>query len=315
MFALRGLAIASSVFFLVYVVLSATVAITWRTLVRRMQNTSPRQTANLLFVLRLAPLATALLVTAAFTVPSFLLFEPRSIHEPLGIPPIVLGFFGLLLLLTGLTRCAISWQRAAQIVRNWMALAGNAPVEKDKVTRVSAAAPLFCTVGILRPRVVVSAGVESLLSPSELRTAIQHETAHVRRRDNLQKLLLRFVSFPGFDSFDAVLFEAMEIAADDAAVSTRLEALDLAAAILKLSQAAPVIAIPELSTGLVHSPAATLNTRIELLLAWQRQTKHAGKNSSTLYALCTLAATIAAFALTYSALLPRIHTATEWLVR
>ena len=318
MFALRGMAVALSVFFLVYAISSAMIAMAWGRLIGRVQNFSPRQRVDLLFLLRIAPLALATLVTAAFTVPSFLLLEPRSIREALGLPPIVLGFCGLLLLLAGLTRCAISWWQAARIVRDWNSSSTSAQGvarETGTVTRLDAASPLFCTVGILRPRVMVSTAVETLLSASELRTAIQHETAHVRRHDNLQKLLLRFVSFPGMRSFDRALFEAMEFAADDAAVSTKLEALDLAAAILKLSQAAPVPVIPELSTGLVHSPAATLSTRIERLLTWQKPAVETKRNSSSWYALCTLAVTVAAFALTYSTLLARIHTATEWLVR
>jgi len=44
------------------------------------------------------------------------------------------------------------------------------------------------------------------------------------------------------------------MAADDAAVSNASEALDLAAAVIKLSRLAPLLAAGELTTALVHSP-------------------------------------------------------------
>jgi Zn-dependent protease with chaperone function len=67
-----------------------------------------------------------------------------------------------------------------------------------------------------------------------LQTALNHEVAHVSRRDNLKKLLLRFVAFPGMSGLETAWLEATEMAADDAAVSTAGDALDLAAALIKL---------------------------------------------------------------------------------
>ena len=44
---------------------------------------------------------------------------------------------------------------------------------------------------------LLSGAAELVLTTNELQTALNHEIAHVRRRDNLKKLLLRFVAFPG----------------------------------------------------------------------------------------------------------------------
>ena len=76
----------------------------------------------------------------------------------------------------------------------------------------------------------------------------------MRRRDNLKKLLLRFVAFPGMAGLEAAWLEATEMAADDAAVSNAGEALDLAAALIKLSRLGPVEAPVDLTAALVHSP-------------------------------------------------------------
>ena len=65
--------------------------------------------------------------------------------------------------------------------------------------------------------------------------------------------------------------EATEMAADDAAVSNVSEALDLAAAVIKLSRLAPLEPPAELTTALVHSPAESVNARVERLIAWSER--------------------------------------------
>ncbi len=157
-----------------------------------------------------------------------------------------------------------------------------------------------------------------MLTASELQTALQHEVAHVRRRDNLKKLLLRFVAFPGMAALEAAWLEATEMAADDAAVSNAAEALDLAAALLKLSRLNPSGSVDPaiaMTAALVNSPAAVMNARVQRLLAWSDDRRASSKNVSPLFGLAAALATAALFVVSYSQLLVHLHTATEWLVR
>ncbi len=315
MFALRGFAIAFSVFSLFYVALSLVVSTTWRTFVRSLHPHPAGRQANLLFLLRISPLVIALSVTVAFAVPSFLLLEPRAISEPLGIAPVVLGILGALLIAAGIFRATLSWTRARRAVSRWNRSRDFVPFSGPAtVTRIFGTVPPLSTVGILRPRILLSQGIESQLTGSELRVTLQHEGAHVRRRDNLRKLLLRCAPFPRMSEFESTLFDAFEIAADNAAVSTRQEALDLAAAILKVSQSAALVPLPQLSTGLVHSQASILSARIERLLAWNESPREPRRTFSAIYVSIATIATLAGFTLTYTSLLVHIHTATEWLV-
>jgi hypothetical protein len=105
------------------------------------------------------------------------------------------------------------------------------------------------------------------------------------------------------------------MAADDAAVSNASEALDLAAAVIKLSRLAPLESPAELTTALVHSPAQSVNARVERLIAWSELRQSPTKGYSLAYALCAMAVMLAAMAVSYSELLVRVHAATEWLVR
>jgi hypothetical protein len=91
--------------------------------------------------------------------------------------------------------------------------------------------------------------------------------------------------------------------------------LDLAAAVIKLSRLAPLVPAGELTTALVHSPAESVNARVERLIAWTEQRQSAVPSYSLRYCLCAAAAIMATLAVSYGTLLVRVHAATEWLVR
>jgi len=315
-FALRGLAVSFSVFALVYCVLSFAVCLCWRRVCIYGGKHPAHRTADFLFALRLFPLLSAALITAAFTVPSFLLLEPRAIEEPLGRIPLALGIFGALLGSAGLVNAALALRRASRTISVWTAsaqpLAARAPVP---VLRIARPVPAMAATGIVRPRVLLSGAAENLLTSNELETALNHEVAHVRRRDNLKKLLLRFVAFPGMRGLEQAWLEATEMAADDAAVSSAREALDLAAALIKLSRLGPAEPPADLTAALVHSPAAAMNARVERLIAWNEGRLPQPSRHSPWPGIGAATVTLAAFAVTYSQLLVHVHTATEWLVR
>jgi Zn-dependent protease with chaperone function len=322
MFALRGIAVACSIFFLVYLALSLVVLCLWRPGSRQRQRLSPGHLADLLFALRMIPLAAAALVTAIFTIPSFLLLEPRTIEEPLGGLPLALGLCGIALVVFGLGHAAAALLRASRLVARWMSEAKTVESQLSvPVLRTSSLTPALTAAGILRPRLFLSGAAEFVLNENELRTALRHEVAHVRRRDNLKKLSLRFVSFPGMKNLETAWRESTEMAADDAAVDNLSEALDLAAALIKLSK---MTADPgrstELMTAFIHGSAALTNARIERLIQWSEVAPAAAgeKKSRWNTATVTLTGAVAMTAIvaaTYSQLLAQVHEATEWLVR
>jgi beta-lactamase regulating signal transducer with metallopeptidase domain len=320
MFAVRGIAVSFSIFVLLYSALSGVVCGVWRRVWLGGQQYSARRCADLLFVLRVVPFVVAAGATIALAVPSFLLLEPRAVDEPMGAVPVVLGFCGMAVILAGIGKAAAALVRASRTVARWSSEArviGSSALDSSgsvSVLRVSGTAPPLTAAGILRPRVWLSRAAEFVLTERELRSALRHEIVHVRRQDNLRKLILRVVAFPGMAELESAWREATEMAADDAAVSSASEALDLAAAVIKLSRLAPLEARAELTTALVHSPAESVNTRVERLIAWTERQGPA-KELSLGYALCAAAAVVVMMAVTYSELLVRVHAATEWLVR
>lgn len=320
MFVARGIAVSLSVFVIVYCLLSLAVACGWRRAWLRAQRLGIRRVAHILFILRMFPLIAAALMTAALTIPSFLLLEPRSTDETVGRISLTLGTCALTLGLVGFIRTVTALRRTSRAVAEWTR--GALPARSDTavpVLTISPAWPSMIAAGILRPKILLSGSAELQLTASELQAALNHEVAHVRCADNLKKLLIRLVAFPGMTDLEAAWLETTEMAADDAAVATAGDALDLAAALIKLSRMVPQAATTDLTAALVHNPASTVCARVERLLAWSEENETAAEKRSCWCGVSLgLAATfsgVAVLALTYSKLLVHVHVATEWLVR
>lgn len=331
MFAARGISVSLSIFVLVYSVLSVAILCVWRRVWVWGHQHSAKSCADLLFALRVAPLVVATGVTLVLAVPSFLLLEPRAVNESLGGPSVWLAFSGMAVLLAGVWNAAAALIRASRTIAHWStgtsvietsaietSVIGPNLIDSKKsvsVLRSSAGAPPLITAGIGRPSVWLSQAAEFVLTERELQSALRHEFVHVRRRDNLRKLILRLVAFPGMERLENAWREATEMTADDAAVSSISEALDLAAAVIKLSRLAALQPPAELTTALVHSPAGSVNARVERLIAWKDRRQDRLNRYSFGYPLCAAIAAVAVLAVSYSALLVRMHAATEWLVR
>ena len=311
MFALRGIAVSLTFFVLLYCLLSSVVAVSWRWL--RLLHAAEQSVADLLFALRVLPLFASIFITAAFVIPSFQILEPRAVDEGMGTATSALGVAALALLAYGSYRVIAAQLRTSRIVARW--LEGARPFDTGEpaaTLRSRCAAPPLTLIGMREPRVLISDSAASLLAHDELRVALKHELAHIRSWDNLKKLFFRFAPFPGLSKLEAVWSQSAELAADDAAVSTRCEALDLASALVKLSRLVPVEAAPACTVGFV---SGSIRARVARLLAWDEASKAHARPIPRWIALPPriVAACCAFFA--YGPVLAFTHELTEWLVR
>lgn len=311
MFALRGIAVSLTFFVLIYCFLSALVSVSWRWL--RWLHAAEQSVADLLFALRVLPLFASVVLTAVFVVPSFQILEPRSIDEGMGTLPLALGVAALLMIAWGSYRVISAQTRTSRIVARW--LEGARPLDTDAQTvtfRSRRETPPLTLVGMRKPRVLVSDSTVELLSHDELRVALQHELAHIRSCDNLKKLVFRFSPFPGMAKLEGAWSQAAELAADDAAVSNLNDAIDLAAALVKLSRLLPVEAAPACTVGFV---TGSISARVARLLAWDNAGKERQPRIPHWFAIPPVVAVVFFSFLTYGPVLALTHEATEWLVR
>jgi beta-lactamase regulating signal transducer with metallopeptidase domain len=161
------------------------------------------------------------------------------------------------------------------------------------------------------PRILVSESVRKILTDAELRAAVRHETEHFRSCDNLKKAIINCLPFPGMANLEEAWHEESELTADDGVVSSRDQALDLAAALIKLTRDFPCQAIPNLATGLV-SAVGSVTTRLERLLAWKESPS--AKPNRWRYAVPVVLAAFLGLAAKLGPALILIHSLTERLV-
>jgi Zn-dependent protease with chaperone function len=319
MFAARCIGVSLAVFVLLYVSLSLAVARGWRLIQRVFRPRSARGAADLLFILRVLPLALSSVVTLVFTLPSFLLLEPRATDEAIGSAPLALGFCCLILIGVGITRAVVAQLKASRALVKW--LDGSILLESQimesgdavPIFRTGNNAPTLTVAGVCAPKVLVSEAAVAMLNPPELRTALRHEIAHVLRYDNLKKLVFRFSVFPAMAELEHAWSEETEMAADDAAVSSFHDALDLAAALIKVSRLGAIESPGELTTALLHSSTA-LKARVQRLVAWDKAPKFQA-DARWMYALTAAGVMVVGVVMTYGSVLTQMHAVTEWLVR
>src|ERR1039457_2570933 len=275
MFALREIAVSLTFFVLVYCLLSAVVAVSWRSL--KGLRASEKTVAAMLFAFRILPLTASVIVTFVLVVPSFQLLEPRSINEGMGTMPLALGSCALLLIAAGCFRVITAQTKTSRVVSRW--LEGARPLQGETGANADLPALAYCSkgaappltlIGVRNPRVLVSESTVALLNHDELHIALKHELAHMQSRDNLKKLLFRFCPFPGMAKLESAWSQAAELAADDAAVASLGDAIDLAAALVKLSRLVPVEAAPVCTVGFV---TGSIRARVARLLVWDETTK------------------------------------------
>jgi len=307
-FAARGLLVSLAFFATVYCPLSLLLVSAWQGAKHFSQGTA--NAANLLFGLRIFPFAVSAVVTVFFTFPSFWLLERKSLDEDAAT--FILALCSLLILGAGLFRVLKVQARTTRVIAQW--LMGAATVGADgrmPRLRASEGAPPLVLVGFWKPRVMISDLATAALTDDELRVAVRHELGHARSWDNLKRVMVSSTPFPGMNGIESAWQETAELAADQAAVANRQEALDLAAALIKLSLSSQPWPKPLLATGLV-SGSCSISLRVRRLLQWRSAGRHAQRTWA--WGLLVLFTMIIGIACNYGATLALTHRLTELLV-
>jgi beta-lactamase regulating signal transducer with metallopeptidase domain len=176
-------------------------------------------------------------------------------------------------------------------------------------------------VGFFRPRILVGAQAMDALSSEELRAAVAHELAHARSVDNLKQLILKITRAPRwlsqFASIETAWSNAVEIAADKAALADGISAVELGSAIVKIgrlrsiSEAASITACHLVPV----SDASTLTGRLEYLRQFLSEKSVPPTRTSTAPAWLAAGLFMIGYLLVLPRALPIAHQMIECLVR
>ncbi|MGB8010794.1 MAG: M56 family metallopeptidase [Terriglobales bacterium] len=314
-FAARGLLVSLAFFATVYCSLSSVIVLAWWGM-KRAGRTSGFgsglvDSANFLFGLRIFSFAASSVVAVFFTFPSFWLMERASLDEDAGT--FVLAACSLVILGAGLFRVVRAQARTTKAVKQWSGGAKSeaAAPAPGALMSASKGAPALMLVGIRKPRVMVSDMAAIVLSDHELQMAVRHELGHKRSWDNLKKVFISATPFPGMSGLENAWREAAELAADDTAVANRRDALDLAAALIKLSRSSKRWSEPALASGLI-SGSSSIGLRVARLLEWRKT----GRRLRRIWpwTLLVLFLMVAGVGTHYGATLALTHRLTEILV-
>ena len=307
MFAVREIAVSLTFFVLLYCCFSLIVVLGWH----RLKNLQLRakSLADILYLARVLPMFASIAVTCTFVVPSFQLLEPRGIEEETGILPVALGVVAIVFIASASSRVLRAQSRTARVVAEWMERGQSDRTGAYTVCSRSDVPPLTL-VGLRKPRVLVSDRALGLLTENEMEIALRHEHAHISSRDNLKKLISQFCPFPGMRQLEMAWAEAAEMAADDAAVSNANDAVDLAAALVKLSRLVPIRSVSICTVGFV---TGSVGLRVARLLEWGK-TKEKRSRIPRWVSISMLLGMAVVVVVTYSPALVITHQITEFLV-
>jgi len=251
-FWLLAIVVTLCAFAVVVTIASAVVAFAAPAIAQRYEGYSPAVCAAGLFRLRMLPGALAAVVAFGLVLPALIEFEPRETQEALPATIVLLACIGGGLMLRGALRAARAWRATRAVVREWR-LRGRRLDGFDTplpVFAIEESFPTVAVVGMARPALFIAERVLRECPEDEVRAMLHHECAHVTKRDNLKRFLMRACpDFVGAE-LDLAWARAAEEAADAAVVEGDPGyAVELAQALIHVARLAPVPEAPALASA------------------------------------------------------------------
>lgn len=250
----------------------------------RLARWEPRARHRALLLLAALPAVTGLGLLFAVSLPSLLgLVVPSLdhclahagghshlcfVHLPeAGIHPALvlsLGFVASYVALRAALALASLW-RSSRVAA---ALANTGELHAELgITVIEAAHPVCLTVGLLRPRVLLSRGLFETLDAEARTVVVAHERAHLHRRDALASSLARALAVLHLPGVGRYLVRELSIAAEqtcDEEAARLVDRVAVAETILTVERA--VLHAPALGAVAVAFGACAIERRIEALL-------------------------------------------------
>ena len=303
-------AVTFCVFAVMVTIGSLVVGLAAPSLARRFEGYSPAACAAGLFRLRMMPGALAAAVAFAVVLPTFFAYEPRETDESVPATVGLLACIGAGLLLRGGWRAVSAWRATRDVVRDWQRR-GRRLEQFDTplpVFAIEEAFPTVAVVGVARPALFIAERVLRECPEDEVRAMLHHECAHVAKRDNLKRFLMRACpDFLGAD-LDRAWARAAEEAADAAVVAGDPGfAVELAQALIHVARLAPAPQAPALASAFYLG--GSIESRVRRLVEPEPE-RDVQPHAARAVAIATVVAVVAAVFTTA----PTVHQIIETVI-
>ena len=283
---------------------------------------------DVLFFLRALPYLAALFLTLGFALPAFLKLEPQASGETPGPALVGLSAAGALLVACIGVRLVRILRRTSRIQQEWLNAGALQSPDGDgiPVYCLSNFSPLLVLTGVVRPKIFVAKEVVDVLSEAEFSAALAHELAHAGARDNLKRVLLNITQLPGqlrwFRQMDAAWIAASEIAADQAALSAGIPAVELASALVKVARmgnSSPTMPVMAASWLVPEEGISTMRLRLlrldRALTQDPEPLRFGDERYTALFRVILGFSLITTYIALLNTVLPWVHEGLEWLVQ
>jgi Zn-dependent protease with chaperone function len=276
MYYLLAITLALALLLVLNFLVSLAADVGWRVLSPLARNWSARRRAQIIFGLRIQPIAGTLIFITFFLLPAYFLFEPHSSDEVVSTNLALLAFISAVGIGTALRRVFKTMRATRRLAADWLACAEPLPLPNVSlpVYVIKHSFPVFAVIGTLRPRIFIARQVLESLGEREIEAAVTHEFGHLAARDNFKRILLRtcrdllIISYG--EKLERAWAENVEAAADEYAARTggRETALNLASALVKIARMVPVGSKPSLpaSAFLIDGQGCDVTWRVGRLL-------------------------------------------------
>ena len=311
-FALLTAAVTFCAFAVVVTISSIAVAWCAPAIARRFDTYSPAACAAGLFRLRMLPGALASLVAFAVVLPIFLVYEPPDTQESVPATVILLAGLGGVLLARGAWRAALAWKATRGVVRDWRRRGRRLETFDTPVPvyAIEETFPTVAVVGVARPALFIAERVLRECPADEVRAMLHHECAHVTKRDNLKRFLIRACpDFVGAD-LDRAWARAAEEAADAAVIARNPGfAVELAQALIHVARLAPAPQAPALASAFYLGGSIESRVRRLVQPVPARETNRTiGRSALAAAALAVAAAVLASASTVHHLIEAAVHS-------
>jgi Zn-dependent protease with chaperone function len=327
MYFLLGISLIFTLLLIVNILSAIAAEVVWRAVSSFLKSSSAQNRSRVIFALSVFPLTAALVFTAAFLVPAYIIFEPPASSE------VVSGKLALLALISA-AAVGIAAYRVVGSVLSTRRLAAGWLRGADRISVENAAIPVYsiqhpfpviAVVGTFRPRMFVARQIFESLSPEEFAAAAAHEHGHLAARDNFKRTLMRacrdLVLLPIGRSLERAWTACAESAADEFAARRGgpAAAVDLASALIKIARIAPAGLKPSMPSGsfLMAEEHESISLRVRDLLTLSETGAGAAPaaNVSLIFKIVPIALVFAILLLAANqSVLSLVHDALEMIV-